>query len=168
MRAKRIFTELQWRGPPEGGIAGSRIRCELEFFAIFLCFTHLIERYLAQMLNIINISEVRYFEGFFFIFFWFFKCRSRKTIVTFHFFLLFLNQARDNQTWLIKSCGKEEVDFNLRKIDILDKCKYDVKKYYTKMNINMKRFVFWFVANYKKRKVSKTYYISASILFLII
>lgn len=142
MRAKRIFTELQWRGPPEGGIAGSRIRCELEFFAIFLCFTHLIERYLAQMLNIINISEVRYFEEFFFYFF-FFKCRSRRTIVVIYFFLLFLDdQAKDNQAWLIKSCGKEEVDFNLRKIDILDKCKYDVKKYYTKMNIDMKRFVF--------------------------
>lgn len=40
------------------GIAGSRIRCELEFFAIF--FMRLIERYLAHSLNIINISEARY------------------------------------------------------------------------------------------------------------
>ena len=30
-----------------------------------------------------------------------------------HFFLLFLDdQAKDNQAWLIKSCRKEEVDFN--------------------------------------------------------
>lgn len=69
------------------GIAGSRIRCELEFFAIF--FMRLIERYLAHSLNIINISEARIrasgdcdFSN----------AGRGEMIVTFHFFLLFLGE----------------------------------------------------------------------------
>lgn len=126
---------------------------------IFLPFVRLIERYLTHSLNVINISEVRASGDCDFS-----NAGRGERLRYLSFFSVASWRSSEGRSSVI-----DQVVLKLwkrrswRGRSMLDKCKYDVKKIYMRRWIDIRRFVSWFLTNYKKQNVFETYYFSLDI-----